>query len=158
MPQQPLIAEDPTFDAASRPRIVIDPMARRVRFEWCHEPRSFLASGVVQLYECNFDDVLSVTDFLTGDRPGGFLRGLLAVGPLVHSHTSAADLASIFISTTHGRCRVFANWTHFDELRESLRQITPTEGRPPLSENPAMIPVFVVAMLAVVAGVVYLML
>jgi hypothetical protein len=150
-----LIAEDERYPAEDRPRIIFDPQSQTVCFERCHQSRSFLAVGVEPFRVCPFRDIRSVTDFLSGDHRGTAVKAVLAAGPLVHSHSTAADLASYFISTSTGRCRVFSHWQNFAELREALAGIVPVDARPHWSENPRLIPLFAIVLIAIVAGLIY---
>lgn len=158
MPRPPLIAEDRERPRESRPRITIDWDAETVSFEQCHESRRFLSTGAEPIRVCRFDEIQSVTDFLTGNHRGAGTKAVLSAGRLVHSHSTAADLASIFVSTREGRTRVFANWTNFAQLRDALREIVPESSRPPWTEDPRMMPLFVVGMLGVVGVLIYFLL
>jgi hypothetical protein len=157
MPDAPLISEDGTVPEEVRPRIVVDFESGTVTFWRCHHTRSFLASRVQERHVCRFEDILTVSDFLTGGARQPLLRAVLAAGPLMHLDVSASELASIFISTRTGRCRVFSHWTNFADLRSALGAMG-SEGRPPWSEDPRLMPLFVGAIALVAAAVVCLLL
>lgn len=155
---QLIIAEDEEFLPEGRPRIVFDSASGTVRFEYCHHPRTFLSAGAEPLRVCRLEEITAVSDFLSGEHQGRAIKAVLAAGPLVHSHSTAADLASYFISTRSGRCRVFAHWRNFTELRQALAAIVPEGSRPHWSEDPRMVPLFAAALIVAVCGLIYLLL
>lgn len=158
MSESLLVAEDLGRDASVRPRIIVDFAARTVRFENCHHSRGFLAVGVEPVRVCRFDEITAVSDLLLDEGSDRSMRAVLKAGPLVHVHASADDLASIFVSTRTGRCRVFADWSGFEDLRDVLREIAPRGARPHWSEDPRMFPVYAVVLVVVVSTIIYFML
>ena len=153
-----LVCEDYDSPADVRRRIVLNFTRRTATFENCHESRAFLSLGSEAIRECRFDELLAVHDFFLGERRLGLLRGVLAAGPLVHSHTTGREMESIIISTAQGRCRVFADWDGFVELREALRKICSASPGGHWSDDPRLIPVYFVVIAAIVAGIIWLLL
>jgi len=153
-----IVCEDPSIPADVRPRIVIDFAEQTVLFENCHESREFLAAGAEPQRLCSFEEILAAHDFFTGERRKPILRLLLKLGWMVNSATTSGDMESIIISTSGGRCRVFAKWQAFDQLREALRQMTEGRSAGHWSDDPRLIPVYVVFFGAVVGGIIWLLL
>lgn len=137
-------------------RIVVDRRQRTVTFENCHLPRSGLGLGCEQRRVCQFEEILAVRDFLIGEHHGRILRLIFLLGHLIHIPTNAKDQGSLWISTPSGRTRVFANWSHFAELRSLLKEIcSPQSTKAPWEDDPRMIPVFFVLIFAIVGGIIW---
>jgi len=151
----PLVAEDIRCPFEQRPRISIDPELRIVQFECCHVSRSFFTSGFQPLHTCAFDEIVGIADFLHGSRKAPVTRFILAAGRLISIHVTPQELASTFVITETGRCRMFANWNGFEEVRAQLAEIAPGQSRIPLSEDIRLMPLYVLGMLAVVGGIVW---
>lgn len=150
--RKPMRCYDP---AAPGKKVVIDRQRRVIQFYYCHQPRSGMGIGFEELREIRFDQLHSVRDFLCGNHRGLWLRILLRLGTPI----SGPALASLFVSTDSGRARIFQDWVGFAEMREQLHQITAgNHHRAPLSEDPRMIPVFVVLLLAITGGIIWLLL
>jgi len=141
--------------AASGQRIRILKESRTVVFSHCHHSRGAFGLAPEMERVVSFDEILGTRDFLTGSHRGTWLRILLRLG----SPLPAERLASVFISTRFGRARVFASWRGFAEIRRQLHAITAAKSNSvPLSEDPRMIPVFVVLLLGVTAGMIWILL
>lgn len=153
-----IVAEDRSCPIPQRPRISIDPEQRTIQFEWCHVSRSFFSAGFQQSYVCSFDDITGTADFLHGSHKAPVTRIILAAGRLISIHVSPKQLASTFIYTETGRCRMFASWHGFEEVRAQLAKIAPGQSRIPLSEDIRLIPLYVLGMLAITGGIVWALL
>jgi hypothetical protein len=147
-----IICDNP--DSSSQ-RLVLNLTQRTAVFENCHSPRSGIGGfGFEPFRECNFDEILAVNDFLTGDHRGLFYKIIFTF-----SHVNAGDLASVFISTDFGRSRIFAKWNGFAELRSELRQICSQQSRRGhWEDDPRLMPVYVVMIFAIVGGIIWLLL
>ena len=81
------------------------------------------------------------------------------MGRLIHVNARAEDLASIFVSTAAGRSRIFATWNGFPELRTCLKEISSKHSRlGHWADNPKMMPLFMIAIFAIVFGIIWLLL
>ena len=140
---------------SSGQRLVLNLTQRTAIFENCHSPRSGIGGfGFEPVCECKFAEILAVQDFLTGNHRGLFYRIIFTF-----SNVNAGNLASVFISTDFGRSRIFAKWNGFAELRSELRQICSQQSRRGRWEDdPRLMPVYVVLILAIVGGIIWLLL
>ena len=147
-----IICENPD---SSDQRVVLNLTQRTASFENCHSPRSGIGGfGFEPIRECNFDEILAINDFLTGDHRGLFYKLIFAF-----SHVNSGDLASVFISTDFGRSRIFAKWNGFPELRSELRQICSQQSRSGhWEDDPRLMPLFLVLIFAIVGGIIWLLL
>ena len=141
---------------SSDQRLVLNLIQRTASFENCHSARSGIGGfGSEPVRECNFDEILAVNDFLTGDH-----RGLFYKIVFVFSHVNSGDLASVFISTDFGRSRIFAKWNGFAELRSELRQICSQQSRSGhWEDDPRLVALYLgPLMFAIVGGIIWLLL
>ena len=147
-----IVCENPD---SSDQRVVLNLTQRTVIFENCHSPRSGIGGfGSEPVRECNFDEILAVNDFLTGNHRGLFYKLIFAF-----SHVNSGDLASVFISTDFGRSRIFAKWNGFPELCSELRQICSQQSRSGhWEDDPRLMPLFLVLIFAIVGGIIWLLL
>ncbi|MGC1273631.1 MAG: hypothetical protein WBC44_08000 [Planctomycetaceae bacterium] len=143
-----LISEDPTCAGV---RIVVDAASRTVTFHHCHIPRSFLTVHSDAVRVCRFDEILAAHDFGPSQQRGFFL--LISLAGL-----GGVDHRSLFISTPHGRCRVFANWSHFEELHDALQQVATGTGRGSWEDDPRVILPIALLIGAVILAVIWLLL
>lgn len=153
-----IVAEDRSCPIPQRPRISIDPEQRTIQFEWCHVSRSFFSAGFQQSYVCSFDDITGTADFLHGSHNSPFTRFTLVAGRILSIYVPRKQLASTFVYTETGRCRMFASWHGFEEARAQLAKIAPDQERIPLSEDIRLIPLYVLGMLAITGGIVWALL
>lgn len=140
-------------------RVILNPTLRTVTFHNCHQARSGLGIGLEPERVCSFDEILATYDFLTGEHRGQWLRALFFLGPLVGVHVRPAAMSSIFISTTAGRARIFAEWIAFTQLRSQLREICsqhPRKGN--WSDNPAFGPLFLIVIFGIVGVLIWFLL
>ena len=150
-----ITCENLDFPGPGRQCVVVDPNTKTVLFECCHCPRGFLSAGYEARRVCTFSDVLATHDFLSGEHRGNWLRTIFTLGQLVDVPDQTKELGSIFISTSHGRCRVFADWRGFPELREAMQQICEPTKAGHWQDDPRWIPVYVIGMLAIVGGLIW---
>ena len=143
-----IVCENPD---SSDQRVVLNLTQRTASFENCHSPRSGIGGfGFEPIRECNFDEILAVNDFLTGDHRGLFYKLIFAF-----SHVNSGDLASVFISTDFGRSRILAKWNGFPELRSELCQICSQQSRSGhWEDDPRLMPLYLVVMFAIVGGII----
>ena len=120
-----------------------------------HCPRKFFSSGCEAKRICRFEDLHAAHDFLSGEHHGTFLRTVIRLGHLINVPVKADELGSIFISTDFGRCRVFADWTGFDEFRNEIHEICKQSPRGHWSDDPRMIPLYVVIILGITGGLIW---
>ena len=150
-----IICEDPDFPGPDRRRIILDLSEQTATFENCHWPRKSLSSGYDAVCVCRFEDLLAAHDFLSGEHRGRWLRTVLSLGHLTSVAVKPSELESIFISTSFGRCRVFADWNGFEEFRQGLREVCKASPAGHWSDDPRLIPLYVVIMLAVAGGLIW---
>ena len=151
-----LVCENPNRNGQ---RVSVNLSEQTVTFFNCHQLRSGPGVGFEPVRVCSFEEIVDVHDFLVGEHRGTFLRVLLIMGRLIHVNARAEDLASIFVSTATGRSRIFATWNGFPELRTCLKEISSKHSRlGHWADNPHMMPLFMIAMFAIVFGIIWLLL
>lgn len=133
-PASVLVARNPKYWGPGQQRIVLDARDQSITFENCHWPRSFWSWRGEERRVCQFEDILAVHDFGLGQH------------------------RSVFISTRFGRCRVFADWEGYAQVREALSRIATVTERGSWEDDPRWIPVYCVVIVAIVAGILYLLL
>ena len=129
-----LVARNLQYPGPAQQRIVLDARDQSITFENCHWPRGFWTWRGEERRVCRFEDILAVHDFGLGKH------------------------RSVFISTRFGRCRVFADWAGYAPLREALSRITTVTERGSWQDDPRWMPVYVLVIGAIVAGILYLLL
>lgn len=150
-----ITCEDRHFAGPGRRRVVIDLAAATVTFENCHWRRSFLSFGCESIRVCQLDEIAAAHDFLSGKHRDHGIRTVLTLGYLTGNSPSADQLASIFISTAHGRCRVFADWAGFEDFRDTIQHICERTSGGHWSDDPRLIPLYVLAIFAIVGGLLW---
>lgn len=138
--------------------MLLDFEQQTVTFENCHQSHHFLATGCDAMHVCPFADLRGANDFLSGDKPGKGIRAVLGLGRITGVHPGAEQLASLFISTATGRCRVFAHWDGYAEFRTAVLERCVDSPGARWSDDPRMIPVYAALMIAVVAGIIWILL